>query len=410
MNDTQKHVIAGCLIDPDAFDDMNLGEHHFTGTMRDIWACMLDLRAQDIPIDPITVGRSTGYSSSEMIDWCDLIPSTANLSYYAKIVRDESDSRFLAALASDVITSVNEKEKPEVIRAKLEKVLYDMAAEESGSAVFARDRVSKVVKQMEDAYNNGGKITGISTGFKELDDATNGFQNSDLIIVGARPSVGKTALGVNFAEHMSIRNDLPGLIVSREMSTDAIIRRMICTGARVDLMQGMRGTFKEAQFFDIAASAGKIGSSRLMIDDRELSIQQIRAEARRQKRRNGIKYLMVDYIQLINSPGHDGRTSEVEHVCNQLKACAKELDIPVIALAQVNRESDKDKNNTRPQMHQLKGSGALEQDADLIILLHRAKEAVDEDAEAIIAKQRNGPLKIIPLRFQGSITRFTEKY
>jgi replicative DNA helicase len=263
---------------------------------------------------------------------------------------------------------------------------------------------------MEDAYNNGGKITGISTGFKELDDATNGFQNSDLIIVGARPSVGKTALGVNFSEHMSIKNDLPGLIVSREMSTDAIIRRMICTGARVDLMQGMRGTFKEAQFFDIAASAGKIGASRLMIDDRELNIQQIRAEARRQKRRNGIKYLMVDYIQLINSPGHDGRTSEVEHVCNQLKACAKELDIPVIALAQINRESDKDKNNTRPQMHQLKGSGALEQDADLIILLHRAKEAVDEDAEAIIAKQRNGPLKIIPLRFQGSITRFTEKY
>lgn len=413
-------VLGAIFLDEECIDEISelSAAEFYRSSHQTLFETMQALRQTGTPIDPVTIASllkdsgqleevgGTAYISTLM----DCVPSSGPVKHYAQSVKREARRREGIRIATEAVDNFYGEPDAEKVFSQLESSLFRAAQGQAGSAVFAKDAVRRVVKQMEEAYNNGGQLSGLSTGFKMLDEATCGLQDSDLIIIGARPSVGKTALGVNLAENISIANDVPGLIVSREMSTDAIVRRMICSGARVDLMQGMRGTFQASKFPEIVAAAGKIAESRLMIDDRELNIQQIRAEARRQKRKNDIKYLMVDYLQLINSPGHDGRTAEIEHVSNQLKACAKELNIPVVALAQINRESDKEKSSTPPQMHQLKGSGALEQDADVVILLHRPKENIDEDAEAIIAKQRNGPLKRIPLKFYGGLTRFTERH
>lgn len=404
---TQQHVIAGCFLDPDKFDDLSLSVDDFTGQYKDIWSAMIDLRNQDIPIDPISVGKSVGIDPMDMMHWYDLIPSTANLGYYAKNVKEEADRRKLINITQDALTSLKENGKPSDVRGELEKSLYDMEETKTGTAVWAKDFVKKVVGQIEEAFKRGGQLTGLRTGFETLNNATCGFQNGDLIIIGARPSVGKTAIGMNIAETISVDNQRTGLVISREMNKEALIHRMVCSRAGVDTMKAKRGTFRDTEFPSIAKASHDIIHSQLIIDDRELNIQQIRAEARRQKRKNDIKYVLVDYVQLIKAPGYTNRTDEVEFVCGQLKAMAKELNIPVIALAQINRESDKEKG--LPRLDQLKGSGALEQDADVVLLLHREKKAVSEEAKLIIAKQRNGPLWIIDLWFDGSLTRFTER-
>jgi replicative DNA helicase len=405
---TQKELITCCLIDNDVFDGIiDLSPDDFVSPFKTIWSSMQALRSQNVPVDPITVGKHSNYPINELIDWADSIHSTINAKHYAKMVKEESDRKSLRKLGEDLLTMTATEEKPDSIREKLENELYTLSTSNEGSAIFAGSRMGKVLNDMEAAKMNGGVLTGLPSGFDDLDDCTGGFQNSDLIVIGARPSIGKTAIGMNIAEAISITGGKSGLIISREMSTDTILRRLVCSGANVDIMQGMRGTYRDSQAPALVNMAGKISASKLMIDDRELNINEIRAEARRQKRKNDIKYLLVDYIQLIKSKGHDSRVAEVEYVSNQLKACAKELKIPVIALAQINRETEKEKG--LPRIDQLKGSGAIEQDADVIILLHREKEAATEDAVAIVAKQRNGALKIIQLRFVGHLTRFTDR-
>lgn len=402
----ERYVIGAILLDPDALDEISLTVDDFTGPYAKVFAAMQKLRSTSEPLDIVSVCRTAGNETAQTVSACvDEVPTAANIGYYAKLVREDSDRRRLLEMALGLSGKI-ETEKPSVARAWCEGELYRMAESKSSGSVVAGQVVKAVVKDIEEAAVRGGQINGLSTGYRKLDYMTCGLQPADLIIIGARPSVGKTALAMNLADNISVVFGKPGLVISREMSSEALIHRMTCSRAEVDTMAARRGTVKQSDFPRLAQSAGEIANSALIINDDELNIYDIRAESRRAKRKHKIEYVIVDYLQLVKAPGCESRRVEVGEVSGQLKAMAKELKIPVIALCQLNRGKEGEKR--APRLDDLKESGDIEQDADVVLLLDRAKEHDNEEAKLYLAKQRNGPLGIVNMNYDGPTVRFTE--
>src|SRR5579872_112142 len=311
----------------------------------------------------------------------DAVPSAANLSYYLEIVQEKFILRKLIHACTEVVGRVYEHEGE--VDALLDEVERDILrisetrAENNTGKI--KDLVKKAISTIEDYHQRQGMLTGVGTGFADLDKMTSGLHGGEMIVVAARPSMGKTSLAMNIAEHVSIEEKLPVGVFSLEMTSDSLVLRMLCSRSRVNLRNVREGFLAERDFPKLTNAAGRLSGAPLFIDDTAgLSILQLRAKARRMSQQYGIKLFVVDYLQLLHSTARraENRQQEIADISNGIKSLAKELNVPVIVLSQLNRELEKDKDR-KPRLSDLRESGAIEQDADLVCLLY--KPSRDED-------------------------------
>ncbi len=351
----------------------------------------------------------------------DTVPSAANLSYYLDIVVEKFLLRKMIRVCTDVVSRVYDFEgEVDALMDEVERdVLRISESRVQGQTSTIKDLVNKAINTIEDYHEKQGMLTGIGTGFVDLDKMTTGLHGGEMIVIAARPSVGKTSLAMNIAEHVAIDLQLPVGVFSLEMTGDSLVLRMLCSRSRVNLRNVRDGFLLERDFPKLTGAAGKLANAPLFIDDSSgLSILQLRAKARRMHQQYGVKLFVVDYLQLLHSTARraENRQQEIADISNGIKALAKELNVPVIVLSQLNREVEREKGRP-PRLSDLRESGSIEQDADLVGLLYRPKQGDDdeqppEDNDAIpvnllIAKQRNGPAgEDVHLTFLKSYTRF----
>lgn len=343
----------------------------------------------------------------------DSVPHALRVRHYGTIVWQKHMLRRLIGAAYEALEKAYEDREPaEQVLDFAEEVIFHVTEQRvRGESQLLPELVTEVFQQIQD--RDGKSLTGVPTGYYELDEVTCGLQPAELIIVAARPSMGKTALGLNIAENMAINENLPVVFFSLEMSRQQVTQRILCSRARVDSHRLRRGRVSADEMRRLQSAADQMMGKPLLVDDTSsLSIMELRARARMAYRKYGIRAVFVDYLQLMRAPGAESRQMEVTEISRGLKALAKELALPVVAMAQLNRNPE-ERSSNRPRMSDLRESGAIEQDADVIALLHREsyyKQAeTDEDdaaAQLIIAKQRNGPVCDIELHFNKSLTRF----
>ena len=350
----------------------------------------------------------------------DAVPSAANLEYYIEIVREKYVLRKMIQTCTGVVGRVYEHEgKVDGLLDEVERDILKIAEDRiENNSVKMKDLVHRAINTIEDYHQRQGMLTGVGTGFLDFDKMTSGLHGGEMIVIAARPSMGKTSLVMNIVEHVVLEEKQPVGVFSLEMTADSLVLRMLCSRARVNMRNIRDGFLAERDFPKLTGAAGKLANAPLYIDDTAgLSILQLRAKARRMHQQHGIKLVVIDYLQLLNASGTrvENRQQEVAMISNGVKALAKELNVPVIVLSQLNRELEKDKSR-KPRLSDLRESGANEQDADLIALLYKPDEGSDDedkpqDLEAIpvnllIAKQRNGPTGDVHLTFFKGYTRF----
>jgi replicative DNA helicase len=351
------------------------------------------------------------------------VPTAANVTYYLEIVRDKYILRqIIAACTESVRRSFEEQDEVHNLLDEVEQKIFSVGEDRfKGQVLTMKDQVMEAIEAIEKLYERRGGITGISTGFAELDRMTNGLHESEMIVIAARPSMGKTALAMNIAEHVAINEKLPVAVFSLEMSSQQLVQRLLCSRARVNLQKVRDGFLAERDFPSLTAAASKLAEAQIFIDDSAgLSILELRAKARRLKAQKDIRLIVVDYLQLLRSTTRramDNRQLEISEISSGLKGLAKELKVPILVLAQLNRQPEA-RTGGKPRLSDLRESGSIEQDADLVGLLVRP-EIYEEDedaraekageAELIIAKQRNGPVGEIALTFLKEFTRFEDR-
>ncbi len=420
-NDCLGQCIEKLKAGPEVFYDLR----HQT-----IYTALVEMYDQREPIDVITVQqRLKDRQLLEQIGGIpylnalqDAVPSAANVTYYAEIVQEKYLLRKLIHACSDVVGKVYEFEgEVDVLMDEVERdILQISESRVQGGAVAAKQLVNKAIGTIENYFSRQGSLGGLSTGFADLDKMTDGLHGGEMIIVAARPSMGKTSLAMNIAEHVAMNEKVPVGVFSLEMTAESLVLRTLCSNARVNLRNIREGFMSESDFPKLTTSAGRLSNAPLFIDDTPgLSILQMRARARRMWQQHGIKLFVVDYLQLLHSTSRraqENRQQEISEISSGIKALAKELNVPVIVLSQLNRELEKDKSR-KPRLSDLRESGAIEQDADLVGLLYKPSAGDDEDAPSpeehdgvpvnlLIAKQRNGPTGDVNLTFLKSYTRF----
>jgi replicative DNA helicase len=351
------------------------------------------------------------------------VPTAANVGYYIDIVRDKYILRSIIAAGTESVRRAYE-EQDEVgnLLDEVEQTIFAVGEDRfKGQMLSMKDQVMEAIESIEKLYERKGGITGVSTGFVEFDRMTSGMHPSEMIVIAARPSMGKTALAMNIAEHVAINEKLPVGVFSLEMSSQQLVQRLLCSRARVNLQKVRDGFLGERDFPSLTAAASKLAEAKIFIDDSaSLTILELRAKARRLKAQQDVQLIIVDYLQLLRSTSRraqDNRQLEISEISAGLKGLAKELKIPLIVVAQLNRQPEQ-RTGGKPRLSDLRESGSIEQDADLVGLLVRP-EIYEEDEEAraekageaelIIAKQRNGPVGEIPLTFLKEFTRFEDR-
>lgn len=350
------------------------------------------------------------------------VPSAANLEYYLDIVREKHVLRKMIQTCTGTVARAYEHQgEVDALLDEVERDILQISEERItvGSKTI-KDLVYTAINTIEDYHQRQGMLTGLGTGFPDLDKMTSGLHGGEMIVIAARPSMGKTSLAMNIAEHVSIDLQQPVGVFSLEMSAESLVLRMLCSRSRVNLRNIRDGFLADRDFPKLTTAAGKLANAPLFIDDSAgLSILQLRAKARRMFQQHGIKLFVIDYLQLLNASSSkiENRQQEIAQISNGIKAIAKELNVPVIVLAQLNRELEKDKSR-KPRLSDLRESGSIEQDADLVGLLYKpdAEKMDDPDepqqeVEAVpvnllIAKQRNGPTGDVNLTFIKSYTRY----
>ena len=346
----------------------------------------------------------------------DSVPSSANVAYYAGIVKDKMLLRELIATAGAILDNAyNQTGEPHEALDEAEQKIFAITDRNiSGSATALKDLVVRSFELIEN--RQGTHVTGLATGYYELDDLTCGLQNGEMIIVAGRPSMGKTSLALNITEHLGLIEKVPIAIFSLEMGRQQLAERFLCSISEIDSQKVRRGLLSDEHYKKLADACAELSEAPIYIDDTStLTPLELRAKARRLKSRHNIQCIMVDYLQLMNigSGRIESRQQEITTISRYLKALARELNIPVMVLSQLNR-SPEGREGHRPRMSDLRESGSIEQDADVVMLLHRedyyhrGQEDYEEDntAELIIAKQRNGPTGTVKLTFREKITRF----
>lgn len=433
--EAEQGVLGSMLISPreiiaECVEKIN-EEYFYVPAHQTIYVVLVELWNAGQGIDLITFTQvlrdrnllETVGGASAVTSLFTFVPTAANVTYYLEIVRDKYILRqIIAACTESVRRSFEEQDEVHNLLDEVEQKIFSVGEDRfKGQVLTMKDQVMEAIEAIEHLYERRGGITGISTGFAELDRMTNGLHESEMIVIAARPSMGKTALAMNIAEHVSINEKLPVAVFSLEMSSQQLVQRLLCSRARVNLQKVRDGFLAERDFPSLTAAASKLAEAQIFIDDSAgLSILELRAKARRLKAQKGIRLIVVDYLQLLRSTTRramDNRQLEISEISAGLKGLAKELKLPIIVLAQLNRQPEA-RTGGKPRLSDLRESGSIEQDADLVGLLVRP-EIYEEDedaraekageAELIIAKQRNGPVGEIALTFLKEFTRFEDR-
>ncbi len=390
---------------------------------RKIFQAMIDLSETNDAIDQITVcERLRRRNELEQVGGAAYlaqlvarVPTAANVRHHAKIVQEKALLRNLITAATDIVASgYQDAEKVDDLIDQAERKIFELADRRMRqSFVPVRQIVKGTFEMIERLYEKKERVTGVPTGFTELDDMTAGLQPSDLIIVAGRPSMGKTALALSIAQYAAIEKRLPVAIFSLEMSKEQLVLRLLCSEARVDSHKLRSGFLGRADWPKLTAAAGRLAEAPIFIDDTPaMTVLEMRAKARRLMAERGLGLVIVDYLQLMRGRGDaDNREQEISDISRSLKALAKELSIPVISLSQLSRAVETRGGDKKPQLADLRESGAIEQDADVVMFVFREEvyRQTEENrgiAEILVRKQRNGPIGEVRLAFLDRYTRF----
>ncbi|MBN9286642.1 MAG: replicative DNA helicase [Gammaproteobacteria bacterium 39-13] len=426
--DAEQAVLGGLMLDNRAWDqiaDKIVEKHFYRRDHQLIFRAMIKLMEDNKPLDVITVSEELQRMEVQdevgglayLGELAKNTPSAANIAAYADIVYERSILRELISVGTTITESAFDPQgraSAEILD-EAEKKVFDIAEKgvRGSGPENIRSIVSKTLDNIEKRFQEHNPITGIPTGFADFDRMTAGMQPGDLVIVAGRPSMGKTVLGMNIAEHAAIRSQKSVLVFSMEMPGEALALRMLSSLGRIDQNKLRTGKLAEEDWTRLTSAVGLLSNAKLYIDETPaLTPIEMRARARRVAReRDALGLIVVDYLQLMRGGSNsENRTAEISEISRSLKALAKELHVPIIALSQLNRSLEQ-RPNKRPVMSDLRESGAIEQDADLIVFIYR-DEVYHEDspdkgtAEIIIGKQRNGPIGTVRLTFMGQYTRF----
>ena len=396
-----------------------------------LFELVLKLYDSGQPIDAITLQESLMRENlmekvggpAAVLEIMDFIPDASHFDFYVELVLEKQLLRRIISTCTDSIKAAYSHERePEEILSQVEQDILDIAKDrDSGEGQGnMRSHVMSAIETIEDMYENKGKTQGIPTGFSDIDTQINGMTPGQMIIIAARPSMGKTSLAMNIAEHVAVDQQLPVAVFSLEMTTQDLVQRLLCSRAKVNGQKIRSGMPDKQDFPRLMNAADELAKAKMFIDETpSISIMEMRAKARRLKQKEDIQLVIIDYLQLMRSTtrrAQDNRQLEISEISSGLKALAKELHVPVIVLAQVNRNPE-DRKGGRPRLSDLRESGSLEQDADVVGLLMRPERYADEDedpdehkgeATFIIAKQRSGPIGDVPLVFLSDQVRFVD--
>ena len=437
--DAEQAVLAAMLLDADAIlratelldDSMFYQEAH-----RRIFRAMVAITTRGAVVDPLTVAdeleRRGDLASAGGKEYLavlmDAVPTASNTEFHARIVREKALLRRLIEVSTGIVGEAFDGRltAAELLDDAEQKIFQVSQAQGAGGFVRIKELLWPTMERIESLQRGGRAVTGVASGFKDLDDMTSGFQPSELVIIAARPSMGKTAFVLNVAQHAAISENVPVALFSLEMSKDSLMERIISSEARVDAQKIRKGLLRDDDMPRIARAVGILNSAPIYIDDSSgITLLEMRSRARRLKADVGLGLVVVDYLQLIQGPANaESRQQEISAISRQLKALAKELQVPVLALSQLSRapEQRTGESKGRPQLSDLRESGAIEQDADLVIGLYRPDYYAEKDAQGIardkdgnvldgraeilVLKQRNGPTGSFDLMFHRQYTRF----
>jgi replicative DNA helicase len=431
--EAEQAVLSAMLMDQDAVmraaetldDSMFYAERH-----RRVYRAMIGLTETGSVVDPLTLadelarrGELEAAGGKDYIGFLvDVVPTAANVEYHAQIVREKALLRRLIEASTSIVQSAFEG------RTTADELIDDaesrifLVSQQRGREGFTRikELLWPTMERIEALQRGGKTVTGVPTGFADLDELTSGFQPADLVVIAARPSMGKTALTLNIAQHAAIEAQVPTAFFSLEMSKESLVQRMLTSEARVDAQRLRKGMLRDDDFPRLARAAGILSSAPVYIDDTPgITMLEMRSKARRLKAEADLGLIVVDYLQLMQGPANsESRQQEVSMISRGLKSLAKELSVPVVALSQLSRapEQRAGEDKGRPQLSDLRESGAIEQDSDVILFIYRPEVyfgPVDKDgnslegrAEIIVGKQRNGPIGSVNLFFHKQYTRF----
>src|SRR5690625_813497 len=385
---------------------------------------MYELFEKGEPIDLVTV--TTLLSNSDKLeiaggvtyltDLASSVPTAANIDYYSKIVEEKALLRRLISTATDIVTkSFSREDEVEEVLDEAERSILEVSSRQNVNAFKPiKDVLIEVYDNIEQLHHAKDDVTGISTGYRDLDRMTSGFQKNDLIIVAARPSMGKTAFALNIAQNVAINSDENVAIFSLEMGAEQLVQRMLCAEGNIDSQRLRTGKLEQKDWGKLTMAMGSLSHAGIFIDDSPgIRVADIRAKCRRLKQEHGLGMIIIDYLQLIQGSNlsRENRQQEVSEISRSLKSLARELEVPLIALSQLSRsvESRQDK---RPMMSDLRESGSIEQDADIVSFLYREdyydSESEQQNIEIIISKQRNGPTGTVELAFVKQFNKFVD--
>ncbi|MBN2569536.1 MAG: replicative DNA helicase [Deltaproteobacteria bacterium] len=425
--EAEQSILGGILLDNSAVNNVIEildADDFYSEAHRKIFKAIVELSEKSEPSDIVTLANNLRDKNqldalggeAYLASLVNSVPSAANIAFYSKIVKEKSILRRLIGAATGILNeSYNSAIDIDSVLDEAEHAIFEISENKIKPSFYPiREIIKDSFRTIEQLFEKKALITGVSTGFKRIDELTSGLQRSDLIIIAGRPSMGKTALAINIAEHASMENDIPVAIFSLEMSKEQLAFRMLSSQARVDSQKLRKGWLGETDWPKLTTAAGKLSEAPIFIDDTpSISVLEMKAKSRRLKAEKGLGLIVLDYLQLMK--GRDPsvpREQEISEISRSLKALAKELQVPVVALSQLNRQVEA-RSDRRPQLADLRESGAIEQDADVILFIYRDdvyNKSEDNPergfAEVIVGKQRNGPIGKAKIIFLEQYTRF----
>jgi replicative DNA helicase len=425
--EAEQSVIGSMLLDKDVIPTITeilKSEDFYREDHKEIFEAVMDLFDKADPIDLITVSEQLKIRGTidsiggleYLANIASAVPSTANVKHYTKIVEEKSILRNLIKSSGDIISMGYEAtDEVSYVLDKAEKGIFDILQKRNLKGLLPiKDVLVDTFNKLEELYNNKGFITGISTGFSDLDYKTAGLHNSDLILIASRPAMGKSALALNIAQHAAIHSRVPVAIFNLEMSKEQLVSRILCSEAMVDSQKLRTGQLEDDDWQKIARALGPLSDAPIYIDDTPgTSIMEIRAKCRRMKLEKNLGLVIIDYLQLMQGRGRsENRQQEISEISRSLKIMAKEINVPVIALSQLSRAVES-RSDHRPMLSDLRESGAIEQDADIVMFLYRDDYYNPDSekkniAELIIAKHRGGATGTVEMVFLGQYTKFAD--
>lgn len=419
-NEAEESVLGALLLDKDAIiavAEFLSSEDFYDERHKTIFDSCIDLYEERIPIDVLTVAERLKKKktlkkiggASYLAEIANKVPTAAHVEHYGKIVKDAATKRSLMTAATKLIDfSLDDSLAASELLDKAESAVFSLTQRHLAQAFTSvRDALTESFDRLDELHKQAEGLRGVPTGFKDLDDTLAGMQKSNLLVLAARPGVGKTSLALNIAQNLAVKHERPVGFFSLEMSREELVDRLLVTQADIDAWRLKTGKLTEGDFTKLSNAMGELAEAPLYIDDTPaLSILEMRTKARRLQVEKGVDLLVVDYLQLARSRNLENRVQEVSEISQGLKNLARELKLPVLALSQLSRAVEHRGGEKRPQLADLRDSGSIEQDADVVMFLWKEDEEKQENVVLDIAKHRNGPLRSLKLYFRGDRIKF----